>query len=151
MDNLNSNGSESITAEFSDAFWIDEEHTAFCVTVTLSNGDVYPFTYLVDGSDDNDGIVSVLTRTAFHDGKININQPKKEFVELKTRNVEREVRDKRTSLLFSTDVYMLQDYPISEEDRELIREYRQALRDIPQQEGFPENVVWPDKPACIRK
>lgn len=25
--------------------------------------------------------------------------------------------------------------------------YRQALRDIPQQEGFPYNVVWPRKPA----
>lgn len=24
--------------------------------------------------------------------------------------------------------------------------YRQALRDIPQQEGFPFNVVWPEKP-----
>ncbi len=24
--------------------------------------------------------------------------------------------------------------------------YRQALRDIPQQEGFPYNVVWPEKP-----
>nr|DAT00194.1 MAG TPA: tail assembly chaperone protein [Caudoviricetes sp.] len=24
--------------------------------------------------------------------------------------------------------------------------YRQRLRDIPQQEGFPFNVVWPTKP-----
>lgn len=24
--------------------------------------------------------------------------------------------------------------------------YRQALRDIPQQEGFPFNITWPDKP-----
>jgi hypothetical protein len=24
--------------------------------------------------------------------------------------------------------------------------YRQALRDVPEQEGFPENVVWPIKP-----
>lgn len=24
--------------------------------------------------------------------------------------------------------------------------YRQELRDIPQQEGFPYNVVWPEKP-----
>lgn len=26
------------------------------------------------------------------------------------------------------------------------QEYRQALRDIPQQKGFPENIIWPDKP-----
>jgi hypothetical protein len=25
--------------------------------------------------------------------------------------------------------------------------YRQALRDIPAQEGFPQNVVWPTKPV----
>lgn len=24
--------------------------------------------------------------------------------------------------------------------------YRQALRDVPQQEGFPENIVWPESP-----
>ena len=26
-----------------------------------------------------------------------------------------------------------------------IAEYRQALRDLPEQEGFPYNVVWPTK------
>ena len=26
-------------------------------------------------------------------------------------------------------------------------DYRQALLDVPQQDGFPNNVVWPDKPA----
>ena len=26
-------------------------------------------------------------------------------------------------------------------------EYRQALRDIPEQSGFPNNVVWPIKPT----
>lgn len=26
------------------------------------------------------------------------------------------------------------------------REYRDALRDIPQQEGFPKAVIWPDRP-----
>lgn len=147
MDNLNTNSAETITAEFSDAFWVDQEHTAFCVTVTLSNGDVYPFTYLVDGSDDNDGIVSVLTRKAFHDGNINIGEPKQEFVELKAKDVEMEVRNQRTSLLFSTDIYMLSDYPISEEKRNEFKIYRQALRDVPQQEGFPDNIVWPEKPS----
>lgn len=29
---------------------------------------------------------------------------------------------------------------------ELLDAYVQALRDIPQQEGFPENVVWPEEP-----
>ena len=25
--------------------------------------------------------------------------------------------------------------------------YRQALRDVPEKEGFPFNVVWPEKPV----
>jgi hypothetical protein len=24
--------------------------------------------------------------------------------------------------------------------------YRQALRDVPNQDGFPQNVIWPTKP-----
>jgi hypothetical protein len=30
---------------------------------------------------------------------------------------------------------------------EPILEYIQALRDIPQQEGFPTNIVWPEAPV----
>ena len=26
------------------------------------------------------------------------------------------------------------------------QDYRQALRDIPQQSGYPENVIWPEQP-----
>ncbi|MCL1889880.1 MAG: phage tail assembly chaperone [Desulfovibrionaceae bacterium] len=25
--------------------------------------------------------------------------------------------------------------------------YRQALREVPEQEGFPDDVVWPEKPG----
>ena len=25
--------------------------------------------------------------------------------------------------------------------------YRQSLRDIPEQDGFPNEITWPDKPA----
>ena len=27
-----------------------------------------------------------------------------------------------------------------------VKEYRQALRDIPEQAGFPFDVVWPEEP-----
>ena len=32
------------------------------------------------------------------------------------------------------------------EDIKPVLEYIQALRDVPQQEGFPHNVVWPIEP-----
>lgn len=31
-------------------------------------------------------------------------------------------------------------------DTEALRQYRQALRDVPQQPGFPDSVVWPEQP-----
>jgi len=29
---------------------------------------------------------------------------------------------------------------------EAMTAYRQALRDVPQQEGFPQTITWPTKP-----
>lgn len=33
------------------------------------------------------------------------------------------------------------------EQKQAWLDYRQALLDIPQQEGFPDNVIWPTKPT----
>ena len=56
------------------------------------------------------------------------------------------IRTKRDLLLSETDYLMTQDYPISVADRELMIAYRQALRDIPEQSGFPFDVIFPLKP-----
>lgn len=58
---------------------------------------------------------------------------------------EDEVRAKRDSLIAKTDYLLAPDYPISAKDLEKVKAYRQALRDVPAQEGFPDNVVWPDE------
>lgn len=65
--------------------------------------------------------------------------------ELKERKAA-EVRAKRDYLLNKTDFYVSGDYPISAEDLAKVKAYRQALRDIPEQDGFPETVTWPDEP-----
>jgi hypothetical protein len=31
-----------------------------------------------------------------------------------------------------------------------MRQYRQALRDITSQSGFPQEIKWPDKPAVTK-
>ena len=41
---------------------------------------------------------------------------------------------------------MFVDYPITEEKKDEFITYRQALRDLPQQEGFPQTVNFPTKP-----
>ena len=55
------------------------------------------------------------------------------------------VRAERDSLIAATDYLMESDYPITPERRQAVAAYRQALRDVPQQSGFPYDVVFPEK------
>lgn len=55
-------------------------------------------------------------------------------------------RAKRDALIKETDFYMLPDYPAVPEG---IAEYRQALRDITEQSGFPHSIDWPMLPASV--
>jgi hypothetical protein len=57
-----------------------------------------------------------------------------------------QARAQRDRLLAETDKYMTIDYPISDAGRTALKAYRQALRDVPMQPGFPEDVIWPEKP-----
>lgn len=56
-------------------------------------------------------------------------------------------RSRRQMLISATDYLVLSDYPIAEEKKQAIKEYRQALRDITKQSGWPRNIIWPEKPA----
>ena len=61
---------------------------------------------------------------------------------------EAEVRQERDTLLANSDWTQLPDAQAALSDAKKLAwaVYRQALRDVPQQSGFPANVVWPDKP-----
>lgn len=63
-----------------------------------------------------------------------------------TDNQEELVRAKRNSLLTSSDWTQLSDAPLTQEDKSLWASYRQALRDITVQAGFPYTVTWPEAP-----
>lgn len=56
------------------------------------------------------------------------------------------IRAERNKRLALTDHLVMPDYPLDANKLEEIKAYRQALRDIPQQPGFP----WggPDDPEC---
>lgn len=58
------------------------------------------------------------------------------------------VRAQRDQLLNESDVYVLLDRwsVMSSEQQQAWATYRQALRDIPEQAGFPFDVQWPIKP-----
>ena len=53
-----------------------------------------------------------------------------------------EARRTRNDKLSETDWCALSDVTMSAE----MTTYRQALRDVPQQAGFPHNITWPTKP-----
>lgn len=59
---------------------------------------------------------------------------------------EGEVKTRRLQLLAVSDWTQNNDTPLSEEDVQKWKEYRQQLRDITDQEGYPFNIVWPIKP-----
>lgn len=61
-----------------------------------------------------------------------------------------EARAKRDKLLADTDWTQVLDAPIDAATREAYRVYRKALRDIPEQEGFPAAITWPDLPAVVK-
>ena len=69
--------------------------------------------------------------------------------EEKLAETEEEVRSKRDRLIADTNYLLMNDYPVSSEDLESVKAYRTALRDVPQQEGFPYEVVWPEVPAAL--
>ena len=54
-----------------------------------------------------------------------------------------QVRAKRDSLLTESDWTQVMDAPV---DQAAWASYRQALRDVPNQAGFPENTTWPVEP-----
>lgn len=65
--------------------------------------------------------------------------------------VAKAIRDKRDNLIGETDYYLMPDYPSNPQNLEELKVYRQALRNIPEQEGFPRDVRWPDVPKFLCK
>ena len=58
--------------------------------------------------------------------------------------VTEKVRLLRNDLLANTDWTQMVD--VSQTVKDKYTAYRQALRDVPSQSGFPENIQWPTKP-----
>jgi hypothetical protein len=66
-----------------------------------------------------------------------------EEIQAETLSKAEEVRTERNQKLTDSDWTQLADAPV---DKTAWATYRQALRSIPIQSGFPFSVVWPDVP-----
>jgi hypothetical protein len=60
--------------------------------------------------------------------------------------MEASVRNKRNMLLAECDWVVVRSHEVGDEVADEWKTYRQALRDIPFQSGFPSSVEWPKKP-----
>ena len=63
-----------------------------------------------------------------------------------------EIRNERNTRLKVLDEVVMNPLryaSFTDEQKTELATYRQALLDVPQQEGFPIEVTWPDKPSFI--
>lgn len=60
-----------------------------------------------------------------------------------------DVRAKRNALLAASDYTQATDYPSTYAARTAWAEYRQQLRDVTKQAGFPASVIWPVPPTEV--
>jgi hypothetical protein len=70
-------------------------------------------------------------------------KPKREYI-------EPQIIERRNELLVESDIAMLPDayIKLSEEQKTAWATYRQALRDITAQAGYPWEILWPKKPKA---
>lgn len=73
------------------------------------------------------------------------NYLEKAAQEAKDRKIQLE-RQKRDGLLHESDVDLLRKIEAGSAITDEFKAYRQALRDVPAQSGFPDSITWPTKP-----
>ena len=109
----------------------------------LASYDVYPYTRPI--APEYDGLTHRLTDGVFEqvDGAWSLpyvveQQP--------LEQAERNIRSRRDGLLQETDWIVIKSYERGQNIPAEWELYRQALRDITEQAGFPYEVTWPTKP-----
>jgi len=105
----------------------------------LAVWDVYPYT--VQDQPTVDYLTQTITSTALTHANGAWTQGW-EVSNLSAEDAGRNIRNQRDNLLSQTDWMALSDNTMTPE----WASYRQALRDITAQEGFPFSVDWPTKP-----
>ena len=124
--------------KLSNAIYQDKEKTVVSVDVeSIGN-----YVCSLVNEDDND--ITLTIRKAIKNGDLDVAdyvEPTVDVEDLATK-----IRMQRNNLLKQTDYLMMSDYPIESDRLGKVKIYRQALRDIPEQAGFPRTITWPDKP-----
>lgn len=71
--------------------------------------------------------------------------------EMTDEELSQRIRSKRDMMISGTDYYILPDYPSTPDGIKAVKQYRQDLRGITLQSGFPRNVQWPSLPSVLSR
>ena len=124
--------------KLSNAIYQDKEKTVVSVDVeSIGN-----YVCSLVNEDDND--ITLTIRKAIKNGDLDVADYVEPTVDVE--GLATKIRMQRNNLLEQTDYLMMSDYPIESDRLAKVKIYRQALRDIPEQPGFPRSIVWPEKP-----
>jgi hypothetical protein len=74
-------------------------------------------------------------------------QAQKDYDEYISKDLSSLIRQQRNSLLAKSDWTQYPDCPLNAEQKTAWITYRQALRNLPAQSGFPTDVVFPEQPS----
>ncbi len=125
------------------AKYTNQEKTQFLSQVSVDGCEPFPFYVATEVEDDSEIYKQIMAKYRTGD-----------FVPddfaLDADKLSYDIRADRNKLLSDTDYLVSPDYPISDDDREAVKAYRQALRDITKQDGFPIDIVWPEKPEVVK-
>lgn len=111
----------------------------------LFDGEEFPYGYFINSKD-----ISPVSQWLNDNWDAAVNTPSTFSGVTKLQDLTQQVVTERNFRLSDTDYLMQPDYPITDECREAFKVYRQQLRDITKQDGFPENIVFPEIPEVVR-
>ena len=133
--------------------------------VVYQNGDLPPmgeWVYISDSMGEAEIKAAVLAATPMHKWNSAANQniaaligasvsevytaPIEPVTPAPVVDLELQARRNRNGLLKSSDWTQLADAGLSETEKTSWSAYRQQLRDVPEQGGFPQSIVWPVAP-----
>jgi hypothetical protein len=124
------------------AEYTNPEHTQALLTLRNENGEYLPYFFCPNAESDGTPLSEYLhSQFSKKSLSISVNKESDDAI------MSLKVTSKRDALLAETDHYMMEDYPITKEQREEFKTYRQSLRDITKQKSFPSSIEWPKKPT----
>jgi hypothetical protein len=145
---------EGAKGNISTEYYTDRGYDIVFEGPQASGGTVYQFSMRQGVEQQSDGkwytkyvLGPIFTDVVDEDGKIiTAAQQEAEYKARKDAEQAKAVRTQRNETLTQSDWVVIKALELGEEIPADWASYRQALRDIPTQAGFPWNIVWPVQP-----